>query len=89
MLFFVSHSWNRVNDCSNNSQSALIDVLLKTIMSEKIGEGMDPSRMKKYHEGWIQHQADGKKVCPFLHFLLLDFVQAMCHGVFHSTVSYE
>ena len=46
-------------------------------MSEKIGEGMDPSRMKKYHEGWIQHQADGKKVCPFLHFLLLDFVQAM------------
>ena len=23
---------------------------------------LDPSRMKKYHESWVLHQAEGKKV---------------------------
>ena len=22
----------------------------------------DPNRMRKYHEGWVHHQTDGKKV---------------------------
>ena len=36
-------------------------------MSDKVVDpnAGDPSRMKKYHEGWVQHQADGKKVRIF------------------------